>query len=186
MRWTRADTDASIPEAFARQVEARPDEQAAAGTGWNPTFAELDGAGNRVARGVLERTGGSFGPESAAALMDLGATVCLARVPRCDDCPLGTACPSRGRRYDPERRQSRFEGSFRQRRARTLRAVTEAARPARALDAEVVEALARDGLVEIAGGLVSLPTEPSGRRPPARGSTSGRRPGRASEADRRS
>ena len=37
-------------------------------------------------------------------------------------------CPSRGRRYEPLRKQSRFEGSFRQRRARTLRLVAAAAR----------------------------------------------------------
>ena len=30
------------------------------------------------------------------ALFDLGAQVCLARVPRCSACPLAAACPSRG------------------------------------------------------------------------------------------
>jgi A/G-specific DNA glycosylase len=58
--------------------------------------------------------------------MDLGATVCLARIPRCGICPLAGECPSRGRRYEPQRKQSRFEGSFRQRRAQTLRLVAEA------------------------------------------------------------
>ena len=33
-------------------------------------------------------------------------------------CPLAGGCPSRGLRYEPLRKQSRFEGSFRQRRAR--------------------------------------------------------------------
>ena len=42
---------------------------------------------------VLERTGGAFGPEAAQALFDLGATVCLARVPRCGDCPLSATVP---------------------------------------------------------------------------------------------
>ena len=37
-------------------------------------------------RRVQERTGASFGPECAQALFDLGATVCLARVPRCGSC----------------------------------------------------------------------------------------------------
>src|SRR5437868_3029996 len=74
-------------------------------------------------RRVQERTGHSFSARSAQALMDLGATVCLARVPRCNSCPLADACPSCGRRYEPVRRQSRFEGSFRQRRAATLRLV---------------------------------------------------------------
>src|SRR5205823_14629447 len=66
-------------------------------------------------RRVQERTGATFGPDAGQALMDLGATVCLARVPRCGICPLAARCPSRGRRYEPLRRQSRFEGSFRQR-----------------------------------------------------------------------
>jgi A/G-specific adenine glycosylase len=109
-----------------------------------------------VAR-VLERTGGRFGPASAHALMDLGAMVCLARVPRCDACPLAEECPSRGRRYEPLRKQGRFEGSFRQLRAQTLRLVAERARPESELDGEAVSALARDGLVRLDGGLVRLP-----------------------------
>jgi A/G-specific adenine glycosylase len=109
-----------------------------------------------VAR-VLERTGAAFPPELAAALMDLGATICLARVPRCGECPLATACPARGRRYEPLRKQAPFEGSFRQRRAATLRLVTEAPRALDQLDAEAVAALNRDGLVAVADGLVALP-----------------------------
>ncbi len=103
---------------------------------------------------VIERTGGEFGPEAAQALFDLGATICLARVPRCEACPLATDCPSRGRRYEPLRKQSRFEGSFRQRRARTLRAV---AAGENATDAEAVTSLERDGLVEVVGGRAKLP-----------------------------
>jgi A/G-specific adenine glycosylase len=106
---------------------------------------------------VLERTGGSFGPAAAHALMDLGATICLARVPRCDACPLAADCPSRGRRYAPSRKQGRFEGSFRQRRARTLTLVAERPRRRSSLDHEATESLAADGLVEIRSGVVSLP-----------------------------
>jgi A/G-specific adenine glycosylase len=109
-----------------------------------------------VAR-VLERTGAAFPPELAGALMDLGANVCLARVPRCEECPLAAACPARGRRYEPLRKQGPFEGSFRQRRAVTLRLVAEAPRPLDQLDAEAVTALHRDGLVSVADGLVALP-----------------------------
>ena len=108
-------------------------------------------------RRVQERTGHSFGGESGQALMDLGATICLARVPRCGICPLSEACPSRGRRYEPLRRQSRFEGSFRQRRAETLRLVAAGARAQTELDAEAVATLQRDGLVQLADGLVALP-----------------------------
>ena len=106
---------------------------------------------------VQERTGASFSPAAAHALMDLGATVCLARIPRCGQCPLADDCPSRGKRYEPSRRQSRFEGSFRQRRADTLRLVSRRSRPLESLDEPVVAALARDGLVEVDQGVVRLP-----------------------------
>jgi A/G-specific adenine glycosylase len=145
--------------------------------GWPPDLTELAGVGPytaaairnfafrepvlpvdvNVAR-VMRRTGLDFSPEAAQALMDLGATVCLARVPRCDACPLATACPSRGVREAPGRKQGAFEGSFRQRRARVLRVVGEAPRAATALDCAAVRALERDGLVTVADGVVSLPT----------------------------
>jgi A/G-specific adenine glycosylase len=105
-------------------------------------------------RRVQERTGEPFDHECAQALMDLGATVCLARVPRCGECPLASACPSQGQRFEPLRKQGRFEGSFRQRRAETLRALLDGREPD---DAEAVAALAADGLVQVEGGVVSLP-----------------------------
>jgi A/G-specific adenine glycosylase len=108
-------------------------------------------------RRVLDRSHGSFGPASAHALMDLGATVCLARVPRCDNCPLAERCPSRGRRYEPLRKQSPFEGSFRQRRAVALSLVSERPRRRSSLDEDAVAALAADGLVQVHRGVVSLP-----------------------------
>jgi A/G-specific adenine glycosylase len=108
-------------------------------------------------RRVLERTGASFGPECAQALMDLGATVCLARVPRCRVCPLGETCPSRDLRFEPLRKQGPFEGSFRQRRAAMLRLVAEAPRPLDQLDGEAVAALVRDGLVEVEAEVARLP-----------------------------
>ena len=109
-----------------------------------------------VAR-VTRRTGHEFTSRSAQALMDLGATVCLARVPRCGECPLSAACPSRGTRDEPARKQGPFEGSFRQRRAAALRLVTTFARPLDTLDSEAVRALERDGLVVVRDGLVELP-----------------------------
>ena len=109
-----------------------------------------------VAR-VRERTGFEFDADCAQALMDLGAAVCLARVPRCGVCPLAARCPSRGRRYAPLRKQGRFEGSFRQRRAATLRLVAAAPRAIETLDAEAVESLQRDGLVDVSAGLAALP-----------------------------
>jgi A/G-specific adenine glycosylase len=99
-------------------------------------------------RRVQERTGANFDASCAQALFDLGATICLARVPRCGECPLADLCPSRGRRYEALRKQSRFEGSFRQRRAKALRAVAVGQDPR---DEEAVAALVRDGLLNADG-----------------------------------
>jgi A/G-specific adenine glycosylase len=108
-------------------------------------------------RRVQERSGQRFSGLATQALMDLGATVCLARVPRCGICPLADGCPSRGRRFEPLRKQGPLEGSFRQRRARTLRLVAEMPRPVAELDRDALAALERDGLVEIAAGHAALP-----------------------------
>jgi A/G-specific adenine glycosylase len=106
-------------------------------------------------RRVQERTGETFGGSCAQALFDLGATICLARIPRCDACPLAERCPSRGSRYAPLRKQSAFEGSFRQRRAVALRSVAAGEQPT---DGDALVSLARDGLVVLADGTASLPT----------------------------
>ena len=106
---------------------------------------------------IQERTGEEFDHTCAQALMDLGATICIARIPRCDECPLASTCPSRGSRFEPLRKQGPFEGSFRQLRARTLRLVAESPRPLDSLDAEAVRALERDELVLVEDELVRLP-----------------------------
>ena len=147
--------------------------QRVASHGWPEDLTELPGVGRYTAdavasfafgrpvmpvdvnvRRVSERTGHDFTPAAGQALMDLGKTVCLARVPRCGVCPLAAECPSRGHRFEPSRRQGPFEGSFRQRRAAALRAVVAGSQPR---DAEAVSALVRDGLVRVDGGTVSLP-----------------------------
>ena len=110
-----------------------------------------------VAR-VLRRTEASFPSEAAHALMDLGATVCLARVPRCEACPLARTCPSHGIRDEPRRKQGPFEGSFRQRRSATLRLVADSSRPLAVLDHETVRSLERDGLVVVQDSVVALPS----------------------------
>jgi A/G-specific adenine glycosylase len=144
--------------------------------GWPVDLTELPGVGPYTAaavasfafgtdvlpvdtnvRRVQERTGIGFSPAVGQALMDLGATVCLARVPRCERCPLARGCPSRGQRFEPLRRQGPFAGSFRQRRAQTLRLVAETPRPVAELDADAVEALRVDGLVVVDGVRVRLP-----------------------------
>ncbi len=147
-----------------------------AADGWPDDLTELPGVGrytaDAVARFALERdvlpvdtnvarvrerTGQEFDAECAQALMDLGATVCVARIPRCGVCPLAQCCPSRDRRFEPLRKQGRFEGSFRQRRAATLRLVAETPTPLAKLDREAVESLERDGLVSVAEGSAALP-----------------------------
>jgi A/G-specific adenine glycosylase len=186
-RWPTAEALAAAPVADVirewqglgynrRAVNLHRAAQHIAEDGWPEDLTELPGVGPYTAdalaafahgrpvlpedtnvRRVQERTGHRFGNACGQALMDLGATVCLARVPRCGSCPLAARCPSRGRRYPPRRRQGRFEGSFRQRRARVLRAVAEEPRPTSGLDREAVVALERDGLVAVADGYVRLP-----------------------------
>ena len=183
-RWPTAASlaDASLAEVIGewqglgynrRAVSLHRAAQRIAESGWPEDLTELPGVGRYTAdavarfafgrdvlpvdvnvRRVQERTGAAFGPASAAALMDLGATVCIARVPRCGVCPLASECPSRGSRYEPLRRQSPFEGSFRQRRAAALRRVLAGAEPS---DDEAVASLERDGLVEVERGRVRLP-----------------------------
>jgi A/G-specific adenine glycosylase len=142
--------------------------------GWPDDLTELPGVGPYTAaavgnfafgrdvlpvdvnvRRIQERTGEQFDSSCAQALFDLGATVCLARIPRCGICPLAELCPSRGNRYEPARKQSRFEGSFRQRRAEALRAVANGEQSG---DGDALLSLERDGLVELRDGLAYLPT----------------------------
>ena len=187
-RWPTVDALAAAPPAdvsrewqglgYTRRARAlhRAAQQVAA-HGWPDDLTELPGVGRYTAdavacfahgrdvlpvdvnvRRVSQRTGHAFTAAAAQALMDLGATVCLARIPRCDACPLAERCPSRGMRFEPLRKQGPFEGSFRQRRAATLRLVAAGPAALDALDGEAVEALRRDGLVEVAAGRVSLPS----------------------------
>ena len=157
-----------------RAVSLHRAAQHVAARGWPDDLTELPGVGPYTAaavgnfafgRDVLpvdtnvervrERTGEPFDGSCAQALFDLGATVCVARIPRCGECPLATECPSRGRRYEPLRRQSRFEGSFRQRRANALRAVAAGEHPS---DGEALVSLERDGLVVLRDGTAKLPS----------------------------
>jgi len=89
------------------------------------------------------------------ALMDLGATVCTARAPRCAECPLRPGCAWRGEGPDPATgsagvsgRQSRFDGSDRQARGRLLAALGHGSVPASdAADVMAVDAGRADRLV---------------------------------------
>lgn len=159
-----------------RAVNLHGAARAIAERGWPDDLTALPGVGRYTAdavsarafgrpvlpvdvnvRRVLERTRLEFGHECGPALMDLGAQICIARVPRCELCPVAVVCPSRGRRFAALRRQGRFEGSFRQRRAETLRLVAESPRSLDDVDVEAIDSLASDGLVEVRAGLARLP-----------------------------
>jgi A/G-specific adenine glycosylase len=102
------------------------------------------------------------------AAMELGATFCTARSPRCDGCPAGPWCPSRGRveTAPPTRggRSERFEDSDRWARGRVIAALAageglpSVIAPARL--ERVLAALERDGLVERDGVGLGLPRLP--------------------------
>ncbi len=97
------------------------------------------------------------GHDLTQSLFDLGATICLARIPRCEACPLADGCPSRGNRYEPARRQSRFEGSRRQARGQLLNRLREAPVPLADCDDEIAALLIKDGLAEERDGMLALP-----------------------------
>jgi A/G-specific adenine glycosylase len=129
-------------------------------------------AGHSLTRAEAQAMGDSMaceGRRGALALMDLGATVCRPRVPRCDWCPLRADCRWAGTKVpDPAassaaapRAQAPFAGSDREGRGRLLRAagvhpVTDPAAaagwpddPQRAL--RVVASLVSEGLLSIDG-----------------------------------
>jgi A/G-specific adenine glycosylase len=114
----------------AREVQAAADESLVVGEGW---------AWNQ-------------------ALMDLGATVCTARAPRCAECPLRPGCAWRGEGPDPAEgsagvsgRQTRFDGSDRQARGRLLAALGRG--PVRAGDAPTAMAVEPDRAARLVADL---------------------------------
>lgn len=101
------------------------------------------------------------GRDRLLALMDLGATVCTARAPRCEGCPLRAPCSTRGTApHELARaRQAPFEGSFRQRRGRVLARLRTETRgvPVSELDADALTSLVDDGLATVAASRAYLP-----------------------------
>jgi A/G-specific adenine glycosylase len=108
-----------------------------------------------------------------AATMELGATVCTARTPRCEACPISHECAWRAAGYpdtgDTRRKQARHDGSDRQARGAALKALRDAA--ARGIRSDeliadwpdahqrdrAISSLADDGLVELIDGRARLP-----------------------------
>jgi A/G-specific adenine glycosylase len=104
------------------------------------------------------------GADFNQAMMELGATVCAPRRPRCGDCPVahgcagGTAPPH----WRPRRRSERFEDTDRWARGRVVAALLAGEPLPAAIGGErrerVLAALERDGLVRRGpGGSVALP-----------------------------
>jgi A/G-specific adenine glycosylase len=101
------------------------------------------------------------------ALMDLGATVCLARAPRCPECPIAADCRSRGRAVrSAPRRQTAFATSDRRVRGRIVAVLRDAPRGLRTAElrraigdarvARLALELEGEGLVRIERGRVQL------------------------------
>jgi A/G-specific adenine glycosylase len=98
--------------------------------------------------------------------MDLGATVCRP-MPKCAQCPLATSCSwNLAGRPDPDpatgsagvsTRQSKFEGSDRQRRGAVLEALSAGPQPRERFDPRIVDGLVADRLVESSGDTLTLP-----------------------------
>ncbi|AZG47934.1 HhH-GPD family protein [Gordonia insulae] len=148
--------DTNVRRVIARAVHGR--EQPG-----NPSRTDLDDASALLPR-AADGTLADRAPRFSAALMELGALVCTARNPRCDDCPL-TDCRwvglGRPAHTGPKRKVQKFAGTDRQVRGLLLDVLrgtdhpvarrrldtvwtTDPAQRDRALDSLLV-----DGLVEL-------------------------------------
>jgi A/G-specific adenine glycosylase len=117
---------------------------------------------DRDAEACARELGDGLSPrDRLLALMDLGATVCRSRAPDCARCPLVTSCATRGT-HDREtrHRQSRYEGSFRQRRGDVMAQLRRGSVAAADVDGEVLASLLDDGLAEVTRGRAHLPRRP--------------------------
>jgi A/G-specific adenine glycosylase len=116
--------------------------------------------GERAAEVASVRIG-LHGRDRLLALMDLGATVCTARVPACAACPLRRRCRARGPiEGEVWHRQPAFAGSFRQRRGLVMaRLRAERTVEVAELDDEALASLVADGLavVDQPTGVARLP-----------------------------
>ncbi|MHB8513084.1 MAG: HhH-GPD family protein [Actinomycetota bacterium] len=88
------------------------------------------------------------------ALMDLGATICTPRAPRCGKCPMKASCSYEPQEFVSAKSDPPFEGSTRQMRGRIIDALreSEGGLSLRALESkgatiQVLRSLEKDGLV---------------------------------------
>jgi A/G-specific adenine glycosylase len=98
------------------------------------------------------------GRDRLLALMDLGATICVARTPLCGECPIVRGCATKGALPgETKRRQAAYVGSFRQRRGNVMARLREGPTRAIELDGEALASLLDDGLAEVTRGRAHLP-----------------------------
>lgn len=125
-----------------------------------------------VTMGALLPIGDAESAVFNAAMMELGATVCTSRAPKCERCPIAAQCAwvSSGRpdTGDERRRQARYEGSDRQARGAVLKALRMHSEVT--LDAVIhdwpdvaqrdraIDSLIADGLAEAVDGKLRLPS----------------------------
>ena len=155
--------DTNVRRVVARAVHGRAEAGAASAR----DLADVE---------VLLPVGEADAATSSAALMELGATICVARGPRCADCPVLEHCAwqQRGRpAWDgPVRRAQTWAGTDRQVRGRLLAVLRDAPGPVPSPELEsawltdpaqrarCLDSLLVDGLVEqLADGRFALPGE---------------------------
>ncbi|MGI5212983.1 A/G-specific adenine glycosylase [Plantactinospora sp. CA-290183] len=146
--------DTNVRRLVARAVAGAPD----AGPATRP--ADL------VATEALLPVDPPAAARASAAFMELGALICVARSPRCVDCPLAGICAWRAGGQPapsgPTRRPQRYAGTDRQVRGRLLAVLRESVGPVprERLDlvwaddvqrARALAGLVEDGLVELVG-----------------------------------
>jgi A/G-specific adenine glycosylase len=158
-------------------TSTEPGGRAGGGAGLADDLTELPGRADRggrrqpprLRRPVLPSTSMYVASSSEPAMRSTArvqgahgsALASLARVRAAERCPLAEMCPSRGN--GSNLRASRaVRGLVPPCRAETLRLVADRAYPIGRLDAEAVAALARDGLVSVEQGLVTLPATAPG------------------------
>ncbi|WP_275413209.1 A/G-specific adenine glycosylase [Rugosimonospora africana] len=147
--------DTNVRRLVARAVSGRPDA--------GPATTAADLTAVEALLPVQDR----LAARASAAFMELGALICTARNPRCQDCPLWTGCAWRltgsPAGSGPMRRPQRYAGTDRQVRGLLLAVLRESSGPVPAARLDLVWPEARqrdralaglitDGLVVAASG----------------------------------
>ena len=122
-RQRHAVLDTNVRRVLARAVSGQAQASSA------PTGAE------REAASELLPDDGERAATFSVALMELGALICRARAPLCDECPIAHRCAWRQAGYPPSalppRRGQRYDGTDRQARGAVLAILRSQAGPAR-------------------------------------------------------